>query len=272
MPRDNFTQPTKSSLAKNVHFRCVYRGCPLVTHASTPYEENINLGHAAHITAASAGGPRFDEDLTPAQRRAYENGAWLCANHATLVDNDPITFPPELLREWQRLMEESARSAVYGAPMGAHFDFSEICSKLELFLKVCRRASFQTYRDPRFVQIPRECVSAMYDLVSQCPKDHWRPVHQWHSLHPTTHSIQVRAVDAIRRIHRELTDFRKWSAEHYGYVILGAANIWSLTPAEDIARMDQTLGVVNEALSEFHECLDHLNEYAAGRRHPANLF
>lgn len=155
MSRDNFTSATKSALARNVHFRCVYPGCPNVTHASTPHGGNVNVGQAAHISAAAAGGPRFDEELTPAQRRAYENGAWLCAIHAKLVDDDPITFPHETMQLWQRTMEASARDAIYGAPMNANFDFSEICRKLELFLKACRKAIFPIYLDPKYIQISR---------------------------------------------------------------------------------------------------------------------
>lgn len=271
MARDNFTPATKSALARNVHFRCVYPGCPLVTHASTPHGDNVNLGQAAHISAAAQGGPRFDDELTSAQRRAYENGAWLCANHAKLVDDDPLSFPCETIRGWQRIMEESARAAVYGAPMNANFDFSEICSKLELFLKACRKATFSVYREPKYIQVSRECVTAMQELIRQCPKDHWRPVHQWHSLHPITHSIQVRAVNAVRRIFHEVTDYNKWYSDGYNYVILGAANTWNLTPAEDIMRANQTAAIVCEALLEFTECIDHLNEYAAGRRHPGNI-
>ncbi len=271
MGRDNFTSATKSALARNVHFRCVYPGCPRVTHASTPQGQNVNLGQAAHVSAAARGGPRFDNALTPEQRRAYENGAWLCANHAKLVDDDPLTFPGETIRGWQRAMEESARESVYGVPMNANFDFSEICSKLELFLKACRGVVFRVCRDPKFIQVPRECVVVMQDLIRQCPKDHWRPVHHWHSLHPITHAIQERAISAVRRIFYEITDYNKWYCDGYTYVILGAANVWSLTPAQEIARINKTAGIVCEALLEFTECIGHLNEYAAGRRHPGNI-
>lgn len=271
MARDNFTPSTKSALARNVHFRCVYPGCPLVTHASTPDGDNINVGNAAHISAASPGGPRFDDELTPQQRRAYDNGAWLCATHANLVDADPARFPGEELKNWQRKMESSARDAIYGAPLAANFVFSEICSKLELFLKACRKISLSIYNDPKYLHIPRECVRAMEDLIRECPSNYWRPVHAWHSLHPTTHAIQVRAVDATRRIVKEVTDYTKWSGDQHGYVIIGAANVWSLSPTEDINRISQSFGVVREAYIEYCECLDHLNEYAAGRRHPGNV-
>ncbi|CAM5359843.1 hypothetical protein SSTU70S_05584 [Stutzerimonas stutzeri] len=270
MARDNFSAATKSALARNVHFRCVYPGCPLVTHASTPSGDNVNLGHAAHISGASQGGPRFDDELTPAQRRAYENGAWLCANHATLVDDDPLTFTLEIIRGWQRKMEESARASLYGTRMNANFDFSEICRKLELFLKACRKATFRGYLEPAYIQVPRESLIALQELISQCPEGHWRPVHPWHSLHPITHMIQVRAVNAARCILQEVTDCNKWHSDGCTYMVIGGANNWGLTSA-DTARANQTATVVGNALSEFNDCIAHLNEYAAGNRHPGNI-
>lgn len=270
MSRDNFTSATKSALARNVHFRCVYQGCPNVTHASTPHGGNVNVGQAAHVSAAAAGGPRFDEELTPEQRRAYENGAWLCALHAKLVDDDPKTFPRETIQLWQRKMEASARDAIYGSPMNANFDFSEICRKLELFLKACRKAVFPIYLDPKYIQISRECVIAMQELLRECPRDYWRPVHQWHSLHPLTHGIQVRAIDAVRRISHEINDYSKWYNDGHTYVLI-APNVYSPDHAEQTVRATQTAATVSQAAQELADCMAHLNEYAAGRRHPGNI-
>jgi hypothetical protein len=46
------------------------------------------LGVAAHITAASPDGPRYDQNLSSEQRKSPDNGIWLCQNCAKLVDND----------------------------------------------------------------------------------------------------------------------------------------------------------------------------------------
>ena len=53
-------------------------------------EENksVNVGEAAHITAAAPGGKRYDPSLTPEDRRAASNGMWLCELCAKLIDTD----------------------------------------------------------------------------------------------------------------------------------------------------------------------------------------
>lgn len=56
----------------------------------TPPRAATNAGVAAHITAASPGGARYDAALTPEARADIGNGIWLCQNHARLIDNDEL--------------------------------------------------------------------------------------------------------------------------------------------------------------------------------------
>jgi len=107
--RDDFPPGTKELLAKRVAYRCSNPGCRQVT--SGPQEDPtkvINIGVAAHITAASADGPRFDPSLTPDERRAAENGIWLCQSCAKLVDNAPIRYGVDFLHQWKTLAETTA--------------------------------------------------------------------------------------------------------------------------------------------------------------------
>jgi hypothetical protein len=69
---------------------------------------------AAHITAASPGGPRFDSSLTPKQRRSIENAIWMCRNCGTLVDYDEEQFTVEQLREWKARAERAAAVEIAG--------------------------------------------------------------------------------------------------------------------------------------------------------------
>jgi len=69
---------------------------------------------AAHITAAIAGGPRYKETLSKAERTAAENGIWLCQNCAKLVDNDPSHYTVELLQSWKSGAEDAARAELEG--------------------------------------------------------------------------------------------------------------------------------------------------------------
>jgi hypothetical protein len=69
---------------------------------------SINVGVAAHVTAASAGGPRFDASLTPEERSSIQNALWLCQKCGALVDRDPDRFSAALLREWRSRAEDAA--------------------------------------------------------------------------------------------------------------------------------------------------------------------
>lgn len=63
---------------------------------------------AAHVSAASPGGPRYDPRLTPEQRASIDNGIWVCQNCAKLIDNDPERFTTTVLADWKRAAEEEA--------------------------------------------------------------------------------------------------------------------------------------------------------------------
>jgi hypothetical protein len=84
----------------------------------------VNIGVAAHITAASPGGPRFDPDLTTEQRQSADNGIWLCQNCAKLVDNDTTRYSVDTLRCWKRRAEESALAEIEGRSTSQPADLS----------------------------------------------------------------------------------------------------------------------------------------------------
>jgi hypothetical protein len=109
-PRDDFPDAVKLLLAKRAGFRCSNPNCRHPTAGPTEDPSKAsNIGVAAHITAATAGGPRFNPALSQDERRAPENGIWLCQNHGKLVDDDQDRYTVELLGEWKRLAEEAAR-------------------------------------------------------------------------------------------------------------------------------------------------------------------
>jgi hypothetical protein len=71
----------------------------------------MNIGVAAHICAAAPGpgARRYDPNLTPEERSSINNGIWLCAACATIIDRDETTYPAARLREMKRRHEESRR-------------------------------------------------------------------------------------------------------------------------------------------------------------------
>lgn len=111
--RDDFTAGTKELLARRVGFTCSNPECRQAT--SGPQADPagaVNLGVAAHISAASPGGPRYEEDLSPEQRADSSNGIWLCQTCAKLIDNDPVRFSRGVLESWKRAAERSAAVAL----------------------------------------------------------------------------------------------------------------------------------------------------------------
>ena len=99
----------KEVLAKRVGFRCSNPTCcQLTSGPQVDATKAVNVGVAAHITAASVGGPRYDESLTTDERSHPDNGVWLCQKCGKLVDNDAIRYPEPLLRKWKQQTEEAA--------------------------------------------------------------------------------------------------------------------------------------------------------------------
>jgi hypothetical protein len=111
--RDDFSPEVKDILARRVGTACSNPNCRQST--SGPQEDPkkvLNIGVAAHITAASRKGPRYDDKLTADERTSVENGIWLCQNCGKLVDNDALRYPTDLLRRWKQLSEEAARLSI----------------------------------------------------------------------------------------------------------------------------------------------------------------
>lgn len=111
--RDEFPADVKELLSKRVGVRCSNPDCRQST--SGPQEDptkTLNIGVAAHITAAAPGGPRYDANLTEKERRSAENGIWLCQNCAKLVDNDEARYTVDLLHDWQQQSVQNALLAI----------------------------------------------------------------------------------------------------------------------------------------------------------------
>jgi len=112
-PRDDFSQSTKRALAQRVGYLCSNPACR--AHTTGPRADpakSINLGVAAHITAAAGGGPRFDSELIDGKRKNAVNGIWLCQNCAKLIDNDPDLYTSAMLFRWKNDAEEEAKLRV----------------------------------------------------------------------------------------------------------------------------------------------------------------
>lgn len=113
--RDNFSQATKDLLANRVGWCCSNPECGMPTRGPG-IEKNdiINIGVAAHIAAASEGGPRYDESMSVEKRTSYENGIWLCQSCSKLIDCDVNRFTVDVLKGWKARAEQRAAFALEG--------------------------------------------------------------------------------------------------------------------------------------------------------------
>jgi len=109
--RDEFTEDVKRTIAQRVNYMCS-RCNATTTGPQIQTSKALNVGVAAHITAASPEGPRYDNSQTPEQRRHPDNAVWLCQTCAKLLDNDTARFTIETLREWKDKAEGRALASI----------------------------------------------------------------------------------------------------------------------------------------------------------------
>ena len=115
--RDDFSQRTKDLLANRVGWKCSNPNCRKATRGAGTGKENIiNIGIASHITAASKGGPRYDENITSQERASAENGIWLCQSCSKLIDSDVNRYTIAKLKKWKEISEQMAVLDLEEAP------------------------------------------------------------------------------------------------------------------------------------------------------------
>lgn len=111
--RDDFIKKDKELLAKRVSYRCSNPKCRRVTiGANSNHKKSTNIGVAAHICAASSGGPRYDDTMSSEERKSINNGIWLCQECSVLIDKDPELYPVNLLMKWKKESEDKSIKAI----------------------------------------------------------------------------------------------------------------------------------------------------------------
>jgi|ERR1044071_1296858 hypothetical protein len=102
--KNNFKQAVIDTIAKRASYICSNPDCKCITVAPSSIDEEKFLfnGEAAHITAASQGGPRYDANLSDDERASIGNAIYLCANCATIIDkNNGADYSVVTLKEWK---------------------------------------------------------------------------------------------------------------------------------------------------------------------------
>ena len=127
--RDDFSEEVKRTVAARVGYRCSRPTCRALTIGpQVNPSKALNVGVAAHITAASPRGPRYNAALTSEERRHANNAIWLCQNCGKLVDNDQTKFTEGELRQWKQTAEAEALALIGKTATAAdplHEEFSE---------------------------------------------------------------------------------------------------------------------------------------------------
>ncbi|WP_162902983.1 hypothetical protein [Taibaiella koreensis] len=97
-----FSEQTSLTLFKRAGSLCSAPGCLRLTAGpvlAAP-DRAIELGRACAIRGLRKGDPRYDPAVAVVQD-SVENGIWLCANDATLVEASPEDYPAALLQAWK---------------------------------------------------------------------------------------------------------------------------------------------------------------------------
>lgn len=150
--RDDFLAATKNNLAKRVGYKCSNPDCRKPTIGpNNDKNKSTSIGVAAHISAASQGGARFDHNLTSNERIDIDNGIWLCNNCSVLIDKDFKKYSIDILRNWKDLAEKEAfelisrtvtenTEAECGIPeisFDSLFNLNDTIDELVIFLNAC---------------------------------------------------------------------------------------------------------------------------------------
>lgn len=125
--RDEFSKDTRDTLALRVATKCSYCACQTSGPTDDPVRR-VLVGVAAHICAASPGGPRYDRNQASEQRRSIENGIWLCGNCAKLIDDDVARFSVPDLHRIKREAEARAKQELALPPTRRSDDWTSLQS------------------------------------------------------------------------------------------------------------------------------------------------
>jgi len=109
LARDNFPKSLISILKDRVSNRCSNPDCRVPTSGPSGGEKVSNIGVAAHITAASKGGPRYDNSIDSVQRKSIDNAIWLCHNCSIDIDRDEVEYTVDRLKEWKEKAERTTK-------------------------------------------------------------------------------------------------------------------------------------------------------------------
>jgi len=118
----------------------------------------------AHVYGANLGSARYEESMTDAERRAFENLILLCVPHHKLVDGRRRDeFPPEMLQGWKS-SNEPAEGIEALASAGLTDEILETVME-QIVAQVGPKREVEVDLDPGLVMSPTD-VAAMGTMAS----------------------------------------------------------------------------------------------------------
>jgi hypothetical protein len=142
--RDDFDENIKQTLARRVGSRCSNPNCrKLTTGPQVDPKKSVNIGVAAHISAASPGGKRYNAGMSSQERKSIDNGMWLCQNCAKLVDSDEKRYSVDLLNDWKSTSEHAALLEVENSAPPSSSAQDEDTEILRFYSQCFDRPAFQ---------------------------------------------------------------------------------------------------------------------------------
>lgn len=261
MTRDfDFSRNTKLDLANAARFRCVRPGCNRATHIfdrTTGKWRHVASG--AHDAPASPneGGDRAENDLTPEQKKAYGNGAWLCRNCATVVDIAQKLFPLGTLPFWQEAAAQANDNNTLSAVQPSSITFTEAAGKVEKFLALLKPIRFNISWNILTIPIP-----TIYEigrvLAASSPL---LPLLPYSGLFPHIVNVQQRILDSLRAIKTEVTEMSAWHTRDGCY--RPNADFFG-GPPELAERFKASHALVLALVYDFFEAFAYLQEFVRG--------
>ena len=103
--RDDFPTPVIVKVAERASYLCSNPNYARMTCGPCAADDtkSAKVGVAAHICAASSGGPRYDPNQLPAERSSIRNAIWLCGGCGLIVDkNNGVDYSVSQLHRWKR--------------------------------------------------------------------------------------------------------------------------------------------------------------------------
>ncbi|MDO8270483.1 MAG: hypothetical protein Q7U82_01000 [Gammaproteobacteria bacterium] len=252
--RDNFSYGTKRTLAIRAAHFCSNPQCLKLT-AGPHSDPNRSLatGHAAHIHAAAEGGPRFDSNQSPTQRKAITNGLWLCRECGDIVDKDGSPHTADLLRQWKadhESMISEVRTKGYAESLALLQSrrVEPAVAKKVIGALEDRRALWQTF-DAEFPDRVRQSlddlrsrlVGLRYELADGSPLDQillslTKTIHTFFNTVESSDLTQLRC-DSTNPEWRRFSDALATLRKAIGLQISNLAGVYNITLSADLVTL-----------------------------------